>query len=194
MGQAPPGSAQFGLEAGHQWGGTFAQASNQLFTTAVRMENSTLRGFWFGTQLDGDWGLEIGARRSKTGFSVPDPSAQAAQARGAWFEYAVVDGIFTRRWRLGHLEPYLGLGAGIANLNINVPDKAYRDTNRPSMAGSAGMRYWLAPWLALRLDARGHAAYLQKRDGVDGNGSLDVNRWLRTQELMAGVLVSFGKL
>jgi hypothetical protein len=189
--QAPPGSVQAGLELGSQFGGAFASGSDALFTRTVRMKNCTLKGFWFGTQLTAEWGLEVATRRSSTRFLLPDPSTLTPLQQGAWFEYAVMELAAVRTYRFGRLQPYWLVGAGVANLNLNVTDKAYRDTNRASLGGGAGIRFWLADWAALRLDLRAHAAYLQVRQDGQDHGALDPGRWLRTEDAMLGVQFSY---
>jgi len=188
--QAPPGSAQVGVELGRQFGGSFAAGTNELFTSAVRMENAPLKGFWFGTQFTPAWGLEVSTRRSSTRFILPAPATLTSMQQGAWFEYAVMELAAVRTWRFGSIHPYAFLGAGLANLNINVTDKAYRDTNRTSLGLGLGTRWWLTDRFAFRLDARAHAAYLQERQGGLDQGALDRGRWLRTEEIMAGLLFS----
>lgn len=189
--QALPGSAQAGIELGRQYGGTYADGSDELFTSAVRMRDCSMKGFWFGTQLTEAWGLELSTRRSATHFYLPPPSELPPPAVGAWMEYAVVDAAAVRTWRFGKVEVYGLLGAGIANLNINVPSKAYRDTNRASLCGGGGARVWAWRRVAFRLEARAHAAYLQELQGGQDRGAFDPGRWLRTEELMCGVLYSF---
>jgi len=189
--QAPPGSVQAGLEAGRQFGGTFAAGSDELFAGPVRMRNCTLKGFWFGTQLTPEWGLEVATRRSSTRFLLPDPSALTPLQASAWFEYAVMELAAVRTFRFGRLQPYGVAGAGLANLNINVTDKAYRDTNRASLGLGAGLRYWLGDRFALRLDLRAHAAYLQVRQEGQDRGALDQGRWLRTEDAMVGLQISY---
>ena len=162
--------------------------SNELFKDSVRMQDCTIRGFWFGTQLSPSWGLELSTRRSSTHFLLPDLGSLPPLQQGAWMEYAAMELITVRSFQFGQLQPYCLVGMGMANLNINVTDKAYRDTNRTSLVGGFGARYWLAGWFALRFDLRAHAAYLQERAQDPGN--LDPGRWLRTQDLMFGVQVS----
>ena len=181
-----------GAEVGRQVGGTFANGTNLPFDTPVAMRDTSLKGFWLGTQLTPDWGLELSVRRSSTLLYQPDSSVWTAQTRGAWFEYADMELAAMRRWRSGPFEPYALAGAGMANLNINLADPGYRDTNRFSLGAGGGLRWWAAPWLALRIDARAHAAYLQVRTGGADRGALDPGRWLRTGELTAGLQVSFG--
>lgn len=187
--QAPPGSVQAGLEQGRQYGGAFAAGTNALFDRAVRMENAPIKGFWLGTQLSPAWGLEVSVRRGSTRFSMGDPAKLSPLQQGATFDYAVMELTAVRTYRQGRLEPYGCAGAGVANLDINTADKAYRDTNRASFVLGAGLRYWVGPCFAFRFDLRAHAACLQER--AQHPGAWDPGRWLRTEEVMVGAQFSY---
>lgn len=190
--QAPPGSVQVSFLSGRFYGGTLATGSNRYYDQTAVLTDTGTKGFSLGTQLTDRWGLEVSVRRSDNApIAVADPDSATLQHAPAKLEFATIDLMGLRRFPMGRFQPYCALGAGTANLNINAPDPGWLDTNRLSLAGGAGAWYWVASWVALRLDLRARFTYLEKRwDGQD-QGPLDPGRWLRTSEAMAGVAFSY---
>ena len=191
--QAPVGSVQLGYEDGRLYGGSLAVGTTPLFKGRVQLDDNLEKGFWLGTQLTEAWGLEGSVRRCSTDLVEPAPGIWSSQPKVAGLDYAVLEVAAHRSWRLGHFHPYWQAGAGLANLDLEPADAPGRSLRRASFSAGAGAVFWLAPWFGFRFDLRAHAIYLGTRGGGQDQGALDIGRWLRTQEILAGAVVSFGR-
>ena len=113
------------------------------------------------------------------------------RATAGTIDIATIELLALRSFPYGHFVPYVALGGGITNLNINVPDRNVRDVNRFGMAAALGAKLYATRWLGFRIDARGRATYLGKRRVEDGDWT-DTNRWMRNTEILGGVFLAFG--
>jgi hypothetical protein len=190
--QAQTGSVELGAGFGRFVGGSFAAGSTDAFDQKLVAAHASLSGVWAGSQLTRDWGAEIAIRRTTTNLLQPAGGASVKQTPVAGFIFATIETSAIRSFRLGNCLPYVGLGAGLANLNPEVPDPAVHDSNRFCVSTMAGARYYFARWVGVRVEFRGRATYLGKgRFGTD-KGFVDGARWFTNADVLGGAFLSFG--
>lgn len=187
--QAPPGAVMAGLESGRIYGDSFAAGTTPLFDHRVQVDDNIAKGFWAGYQLSEAWGLEGSVRYASTDLVDPGPGIFAAQPKAAGLDYRVVDADLVRTYRRGRFQPYWRAGLGFTDLHIRTADAGFHAGARPTLDFGAGARFWMCSWFAFRVDARAHAAYLGVRGAGQDQGAADLGRWLRTEEVLAGVQV-----
>jgi hypothetical protein len=189
--QALPGSVEIGGGGGRFYGGSFAKGSNREFAHRVEADDDILHGFWLGAQLSKTLALEVAVRKSKEDLVHPDGGVFPNEPTVAGLELTTVDLGVLRLFPIGRFFPYVAAGAGVSNLNINVPDKSVRDVNRLGISAAVGAKFYAARWVGFRVEGRARATYLGRRGTHDGGWS-DGGRWFRNQELLGGVFFSFG--
>jgi hypothetical protein len=178
--QGAPNSIEIGGGGGRFYGGSMARGSNSYFDEKVFLDDDKQLGFWIGAQITRDWGFQVDVRRSSTDIVRPAAGVFPTEPTLATLDFATVEASVTRSFWLGSFAPYLVLGAGVANVDINVPDRAVRDTNRFTISGGGGGRFYFAKWCGARVDLRARETRLQ-----DGH-------WLSTVDLLGGVFFAFG--
>jgi hypothetical protein len=189
--QALPGSIEIGGGGGRFYGGSFAKGTTRVFSQKVEIDDDIVKGFWLGAQLTRKWGIEVAVRRSTEDLVVPQSGVFPDEPTAGTIDIATIELLALRSFPYGHFVPYVALGGGITNLDINVPDRNVRDVNRFGMAAALGAKFYATRWLGFRVDARGRATYLGKRRVEDG-GWTDTNRWMRNTEIFGGVFLAFG--
>jgi hypothetical protein len=98
------------------------------------------------------------------------------------------------RWSLalGRFVPFVGVGAGLAVLDPDIPDRAdVRDGNRLALHLVAGVRAYFIPHVGLRVDVRPRFVYLGTRGLGEDTGTFDGGRWLRQIDGDMGLFVAF---
>ena len=192
LGQAAPGSVEIGGGAGRFYGGSFARGSTAIFEHKTVVDDDILKGFWLGAQLSREWSVEVSIRRTATHVLEPRGGLFPDEPAAAGFDFATVEGMAIRSWRRGNLFPYIGLGAGIANLDIDAPEESVRDSNRLCLSAALGARFFAVRWAGFRFDVRGRATYLGRRAAREDQGLADTGRWFKNAEILGGVFFSFG--
>jgi hypothetical protein len=190
--QANVGSIEIGAGGGRFFGGSFAAGSTNLGDRKLAADDDILQGFWLGTQLTTDWGLEIAVRRTVTHVIVPAAGVAPREPAVAKFVPATVELLAMRSLRRGNFLPYIGFGAGMMNVEFDTADPAVRDVNRLCLSATLGSRFYAARWVGFRIDLRARATYLGKRGFGRDRGWTDSGRWLPNAELLGGVFFSFG--
>ncbi|MEO8430815.1 MAG: outer membrane beta-barrel protein [Acidobacteriota bacterium] len=190
--QARPGSIEIGGGIGRLHGGELARGSNVYFDQRVAVDDENLHGFWVGAQITREWGIEVEVRRTPTVLIEPQDGVFPTEATVAGLDLATIELVGHRSFQLGAFSPYLAFGAGVANLDINVPDRSVRDSNRLTLCAAIGGRYYAARWVGVRIDVRGRGTYLGARRLQEDRGTFDSGRWLGGAELAAGIFVDFG--
>jgi hypothetical protein len=195
--QLPPspgavGSIEIGAGAGRFWGGDFAAGTTAYFDQKVKADDDILKGVWAGAQVSTDWNVEIAVRRTATHFLQPSGGVFPTQQILGGFDFATIELAGLRTFRFGNLLPYVGLSAGIANLDPDIAgNPAVHDSTRACLAAIAGAKFYLVNWAGVRVDVRGRATYL----GVPRSGSASFfgsGRWFLNTDFLAGAFFSFG--
>jgi hypothetical protein len=189
--QSLPGAIEIGAGGGRFYGGSFAKGTTRAFSRKVEVDDDIVEGLWLGAQWNAKWGMEIAVRRSTETLMIPESGVFPNEPSAGTIDVATIEILAVRSFPRGSFEPYLGLGGGITNLDINVPDRNVRDVNRFGAAAAAGAKFHATRWLGVRVDARFRATYLGRRSVEDG-GWTDTNRWFRNSEIVGGVFLSFG--
>lgn len=189
--QALPGSIEIGGGGGRFYGGSFAKGTTRAFSQKVEVDDDIVKGFWLGAQWNRRWGLEVAVRRSSEDLVIPQSGVFPNEPTAGTIDIATIELLAVRSFPHGNFAPYVALGGGVTNLDINVPDRNVRDVNRFGAAVAAGAKFHATRWLGFRIDARFRATYLGRRSVEDG-GWTDTNRWFRNSEVMGGVFLAFG--
>ncbi len=185
-----PGSIEIGGESGRYVGGTLARGSTRFFTTKAEVDEDLTRGFWLAAHVSPRWAVEVTYRRTATSVVGYAGGVWPQQPTLAGLDVTVLEGMVERCYRTGRFAPYFGAGAGFTNLDIDLPDASRRNPTRASLAANGGARFYLTPWLGLRVDMRVRAAYLGARaDGYD-RGWHDTGRWYTNLEGIGGIFVA----
>lgn len=141
LAQATPGSVEVGYGVGRFIGGTLAKGSNEAFDYKVDVDNDPTGGFWLAAQLTPEWGVELEYRRTTTHVIGYKGGVFASQQELAGLAVASFEALAVRSFRSGSFIPYVGAGVGLVNLDIDMPDRSYRDSNRGALALTAGARF-----------------------------------------------------
>ncbi len=190
--QTAPGSIEVGGESGRYIGGTLARGSTAFFTGKAEVDEDLARGFWLAAHVSPKWAVEVTYRRTATSVVGYAGGVWPQQPTLAGLDVTTLEAIAERCFRIGRFAPYLGAGAGFTNLDIDLPDKTRRNPTRGSFAACGGSRFYLTPWLGLRVDVRVRAAYLGQRDAAYDRGWNDAGRWYTNLEGIGGVFVALG--
>lgn len=189
--QALPGSIEIGGGGGRFYGGSFARGTTRAFTRKVEVDDDVAAGFWLGARWTRHWGLEVAVRRSTEDLVIPQSGVFPNEPGAGTIDIATIDALAMLSFPHGNFVPYVGLGGGITNLDINVADRNVRDVNRFGASAALGAKFYAVRWVGFRIDARFRATYLGKRSVEDGGWS-DTNRWFRNSEVFGGVFFTFG--
>ncbi len=190
--QSLPGSIEIGGGGGRFYGGSFAKGTTRAFSQKVEVDDDIATGFWLGAQWNAKWGMEVAVRRTSTDLVIPESGVFPNEPAAGTIDIATIEVLAIRSFPHGNFAPYVGLGGGITNLDINVPDRNVRDVNRFGASFAVGAKFHATHWLGFRIDARFRATYLGTRSVEDG-GWTDTNRWFRNSEVLGGVFFTFGK-
>lgn len=158
----------------------------------MALDDQQFNGFWVGAQLSRDWGVEVAFRRTSTDVIRPAGGVFPTEPKLATIDFGTLDATAQRVFRRGNFLPYLAAGIAGVNLDINLPDRSVRDTNRLGAVAAAGARFYAAPWVGVRVEARERATYLGRRRLGQDQGWADSGRWFRNTEVTGGLFFSFG--
>lgn len=188
---AAAGSIEIGGGFGRFWGGSFAAGSTASFDQKVVADDDVLKGVWAGAQLSRDWEVEITVRRTATHLLQPASGIFPTEQILAGFDFATIEAAGLRTFPAGNFLPYVGLAAGIANLDPDTGNPAVHDSTRFCLAAVAGTKFYFVSWAGARVDVRGRATYLG-RPRFGNDGFFASGRWFINADFLAGVFVSFG--
>ncbi len=187
-----PGSIEVGGESGRYIGGTLARGSNSFFTGKAEVDEDLTRGFWLAAHVTPEWAVEVTYRRTATSAIGYAGGVWGQQPTLAGLDVTTLEAMAERCFRIGRFAPYFGAGVGFTNFDIDLPDKTRRNPTRGSLAANGGARFYLTPWLGLRIDMRARAAYLGQRSGGYDRGWHDAGRWYTSLEGIGGIFVALG--
>jgi len=192
LAQGAPGSIEVGVGAGRFLGGTLAKGTTEAFDTTVGVDHEAVGGFWLAGQITPAWGVEFSYRRTATQIVEHRSGLFPEERTLAGLDFATIELLAVRSFRNGNFVPYLGAGAGLANLDIDTPDPALRDSTRGCLSLTGGARFYFARWVGIRIDVRERATYLGVRGQGEDHGLFDTGRWFFDSEFLGGVFFSFG--
>jgi hypothetical protein len=188
--QALAGSVEIGYSFGRYLGGSFAPGSTRAFADRIDVDDNQQTGLWLGAQIDPRWGIEVAFRRAKTDIVGTQGGVFAHKPRLAGLDASSFEVLALHSFPRGHFVPYVGGGLSAVNLDIDLPDAAYRDANRLGVAVAGGARFYFTRWLGMRAEARARATYLGPRGEAD-RGWHDGGRWYTSTEITTGIFFSF---
>lgn len=201
------GTTEITLFGGGYFGGTLYNGSNALFSRDVRVATVGTYGIRIGGNVTRWFGIEAGYARAE-----PD-----LQGTGSG------TGLFGTRQKLGTLElnqfdlngvfnmgrrrviPYITLGAGATTLKATTtatptaPSVSTSTDTRFAANLGGGVKAFFTPHVAMRLDARYRAVYVNDSarcsDSIYCDGTHyrddDRRRWLSAGEVTGGILFAF---
>jgi hypothetical protein len=188
---AAPGSIEAGGGFGRFWGGSFAAGSTEAFDQKVLADDDVLKGLWVGAQVSRSWAVELDVRRTATHLLQPAGGVFPNEKILAGFDFATIEAVGLRTFRVGNFVPYAGLALGAANLDPDLPDPSVHDSTRACVAAVLGSKFYATPWIGVRFDIRGRATYLGK-PRYGHTGLFASGRWFTNADFLFGAFVSFG--
>jgi len=190
--QAMPGSIELGGEAGRYSGGTLARGTNLFFTGKADVDEDSIGGFWLAAHVTPRWTVEATYRRSATRVIGYSGGIFSQEPTLAGLDVTVFEAMAERTYRIGRFAPYFGIGAGLTNLDIDLSDRSRRNSSRGSLAANGGARFYLTPWLGVRIEMRVRGAYLGPRAAPFDDGWRDSGRWYKSFEGTGGIFIALG--
>ncbi len=181
-----------GVGAGRFLGGTLAKGTTGAFDTTVGVDHDSIGGFWLAGQISPTWGVEFSYRRTATRIIEHHNGLFPEERALAGLDLGTIEILAVRSFRNGNFIPYLGAGAGLANLDIDTPDPSLRDSTRGCLSLTGGARFYVTRWFGIRIDVRARGTYLGVRGQGQDRGWTDTGRWFLDTEFMGGVFASFG--
>ena len=181
-----------GVLWGRSFGGTFERGSNEYFDRAVESDTAISTGLRLAYNLSSRFSLELQAERVDTRFVETADGLFASRAQAGILQMRFIE--VGPRWMitLGRFVPFIGLGAGLAVLDPDIPDRAdVRDGNRLALHLEAGVKAYFIPHAGLRVDVRPRFVYLGTRGLGEDTGLFDGGRWLRQIDGDLGIFVAF---
>jgi hypothetical protein len=160
----------------------------------VGVDHDSIGGFWLAGQISPEWGAEFSYRRLTTRIIEHRGGLFPEERTLAGLDVGSIEALAVRSFRHGNFIPYLGVGAGLANLDIDTPDPSLRDSTRGCLSMTGGARFYVTRWFGIRIDVRERATYLGVRGQGQDRGWLDTGRWFLLTEFMGGVFASFGAM
>lgn len=175
-GQQTKGRLEIGVLWGRHFGGTLPAGSNQYFAESVESDTEISQGVRLGYALSDRLFIEVAAERVDTRLVESSGGVFASRPQLGTLQLRFVEAGARWAFLTGRFVPFVGAGAGVAVLDLDVPDRPdVRDSNRIAFHIDAGFKAYLLPWLGLRVDARPRFVYLQGGhwfNHVDGDAGL----------------------
>lgn len=201
------GTVEISPFGGGDFGGRLYAGSNDVFTRDVDVRPAATYGLRLTYNVNNWLGIEASASRAESDIRSRDLLLDENLERRrvklgeleAW-RYEL-DGVFSfghRRFR-----PYVALGAGATRFRTEAAGFATERHTRFTANLGFGMKLWVTPRFAFRLDGRGRAAYVntsrrcsdsRDEDFCDDGFRRDSNdsrRWYGSSELTGGVTFAF---
>jgi opacity protein-like surface antigen len=188
---APVPKPDLTLTAGYRWGGTLYREQTG-FRDDYDVASSAAYGAILGVPIGlGEMKLELSANHQATHLEVGgelfNPNEPIADFDVTYFQA----GLRIPLTNAGPVQPFVSLGLGVANLDINTPGLS--NETRFAMSGGIGAKVPLNDHLAVRFEARGYFASLSDSDSdyydchCDGGYGQD----LYQGETSIGLMITF---
>jgi hypothetical protein len=151
--QQRTGTFEASLFGGWNDGGTLSAGSTGIFVRDVSVVGNGTYGVRAGTFFTRGFGLELSYERTSSivrnrfGTKIGDIDA------GQWDIGALFN--LTR----GRVVPYLVLGLGVSTLSVDAFGRTGVRSTQFAASTGLGLKWFLSPKLAMRMDGRWHGAY-----------------------------------
>ena len=197
--QVREGTVEISPFAGYLFGGEFARGTTSLFDTRVDVDDEATYGLRFGYNITDTFELE--AQWSHTGTEFVTDDDELFGDDGEDLGELDIDyflGYLTFNFGRGRAVPYVTLGAGVANLDPDIPFANTESDTRFTGSLGVGVKVFVNPHFGFRFDGRGYATSLGDRDRDDDFfcdddffDDCDDREWLTNGEVSFGLLVAF---
>ena len=197
LAQVRQGTVEISPFAGYLFGGEFSRGSNDLFDFRVEADDDVTYGIRLGFNLTDNFEMEFQASRTESAFVSDDDVLFGGN--GNSFGDLTIDyflGYATFNFGHGHAVPYFTIGAGVANLDPDVPGTSAQSDTRFTGSLGAGVKVFVNPHFGFRFDGRGYATSLGDNNndfGCDDEFFDDCNNndWLTNGEISGGLIFAF---
>ena len=197
LAQVRQGTVEISPFAGYLFGGEFSRGSNDLFDFRVEADDDVTYGIRLGFNLTDNFEMEFQASRTESAFVSDDDVLFGGN--GNSFGDLTIDyflGYATFNFGHGRAVPYFTIGAGVANLDPDVPGTSAQSDTRFTGSLGAGVKVFVNPHFGFRFDGRGYATSLGDNNnnfGCDDEFFDDCNNndWLTNGEISGGLIFAF---
>jgi opacity protein-like surface antigen len=185
---------------GGYFGGTLYAGSNALFTRDVSLGTAPTYGVRLGYNFNRVVGFEVGWSQAKPDITGMGGDVLFGQGvKLGEMTNNVFEGSLILNLARGRFIPYLEFGAGAMTFAAKVP--GYETGTDTRFVGSfgGGVKMFVTPQFAFRIDGRYRSAYISSNEGYYG-GDCGHNcyytwgsNWYGSGEVTGGVTFAFGK-
>jgi len=181
---------------GGHFGGRLDARSNALFTKDVDLGTAPTYGVRLGYNVNRWFELEFGWSHAK-----PDILATGSEVlfgRGqklGEMTHNVFEGNAVFNMARGQVIPYLTLGAGAMTFDAWVPGSAETTDTRFVGSFGGGLKMFVTPHVAVRIDGRYRNAFISDRDRCGGQSCFNSrsSNWYGSGEVTGGITYAFGR-
>ncbi len=184
---------------GGYFGGTLYAGSNALFNRDVNIGTAPTYGVRLGYNMNRLVGIEFGWSQAKPDITGPGSDVLFGQTvKIGEMTTNVYEGNINFNLARGRVIPYFTLGAGAMTFSARVPDVTTSTDTRFVANFGGGVKMFVTPQLALRIDGRYRSAYISSNEGYYGGCSHDCyyyygSNWYGSGEVTGGLTFAFGK-
>ena len=194
------GTAEISLFGGGYFGGTLHAGSNALFPRDVSIGTAPAYGARIGYNVNRWFGLEFGWSQTKPDITGMGGDLLWGQGQKIGeMTHNIFEGNAVFNMGRGRVIPYFTIGAGAMTFSANVPNSpTATDTRFVSNIGG-GIKMFVTPQLAIRIDGRYRSAFLSSNDYYDHEGCghdcyyYPDSSWYGSGEVSGGLTFAFGK-
>jgi hypothetical protein len=187
---------------GGYFGGTLYAGSTAIFNQDVQVGTAPTYGARLGYNFNRSFELEVGWSQAKPDITGPGSDLLFGQTvKLGTLTSNVVEGNFIFNITRGRIVPYLTLGAGAMIFSPEVA--GYSGSSDTRFVGNfgGGVKMWVTPKLAFRIDGRYRSAYISSGDnyyydtGGCNHGCYYYygSNWYGSGEVTGGLTFAFGK-
>lgn len=192
--------------AGASFGGRLYPGSNAIFGQTVDVSDEPTYGLRLGFNMNKWLGFEIGASRTEAHFERGHRDGglfgDRSQRLGD-LELRQLEGTLNVNLGRRRVVPYLAIGGGATQFRADVPGYGRDTDTRFTAVFGGGLKFWVTPRFAFRLDARGRSAYVDdsedcffEEDDFDFCDDRrfdddDDRRWYTSGEVTGGLTIAF---
>ncbi len=187
---------------GGYFGGTLYAGSTAIFNRDVHLGTAPTYGARLGYNVNRYFGLEAAWAEAKPDIHGPGSDVLFGQnVKLGTMTSDVVEGNFIFNITHGRIVPYLTLGAGAMIFTPHVAGFSSSSDTRFVGNFGGGVKMWVTPRLAVRIDGRYRSAYISGGDQYyyDNDGCYHGcyyyygSNWYGSGEVTGGLTYAFGR-
>ncbi|HQR45555.1 MAG TPA: outer membrane beta-barrel protein [Thermoanaerobaculia bacterium] len=185
---------------GGYFGGTLYAGSNALFLNDVNISSAVTYGARLGYNLNRVVAIEFEWAQAKADITGPGGDVLFGQTvKLGTMTNNIYEGDVIVNLTRGRIVPYLMAGAGAMTFSASVPGESTGADTRFVATIGGGVKMWVTPKLAVRVDGRYRSAYISDSEGYYGGGCTHGcyyywgSNWYGSGEVTGGLTYAFGK-